>query len=56
MKNLGILEKIDGVLFFHFVNCGPFEGGPGANVSNAFLPNTILLGSSGYFLKLNALG
>ena len=35
------------------VECGPFEGGAGTNVSNIFLQNRTLLGSSGYFLKLS---
>ena len=54
-RNLGILEKIYGLLFFRFNDCKPFEGGPGANVSSAFLFNLTPLGSSGYFLKLNTL-
>ena len=28
-KNLTFLEKISGLLFFRFYDCGPFEGGPG---------------------------
>ena len=44
-----------GLLFFRFADCGSFEGGPEANVSNAFLPNATLLGSSD-FLKLGSLG
>ena len=26
-KNLGIFRKINGLLFFRFGDCGPFEGG-----------------------------
>ena len=39
------LKKINGLLFFRFYNCGPFEGEPVANVSNVLLFNTTLLGS-----------
>ena len=28
-KILTFLEKISGLLFFRFYDCGPFEGGPG---------------------------
>ena len=47
-KNWAFLEKLNGLLFFRFDNCGPFEGGHGANVSNALFFNMTLLGSSGY--------
>ena len=38
--------------FYVSTICGPFEGGPWANVSNAFLHDTALLGFSGYFLQV----
>ena len=40
---LSIFRKIKGLLFFRFDDCGQFEGGPGANVSNAFFLNSTLL-------------
>ena len=49
-KKLGAFKKINGLLFFRFDNCGPLERRPGANVTNAFLFNTNLLGSSGFFV------
>ena len=36
-KKLGVLEKINGLLFFRFDNCGHLERGHEANVSDAFL-------------------
>ena len=36
-------------------DCETFKGGPEANIYNAFLLNTTVLGSSSYFLKLNTL-
>ena len=48
-KNWAFLEKINDLLFFHFDNCESLERGHGANVSNAFLLNTNLLGSSAFF-------
>ena len=36
--------------FYVSTSCGPFERGPGPNISNAFLLNTALLGFSGNFL------
>ena len=47
-KKLYVLRKNDGLLFFCFDNCEPFEGEHEANVSNAFLCNTALLGLSGF--------
>ena len=49
-KKFGHLKKINGLLFFRFDNCGPFEGGPGT-VSNAFLLIITLLGSSSKYRK-----
>ena len=42
------------LLFLRFYNCEPFEEGPGqiADVTNAFLLNTVLVGFLGYFLPL----
>ena len=55
-KNLGIFRKINGLLFFRFGDCGPFEGGGGGtNVSNAFLLSRTLLGFSVYFLNIKYL-
>ena len=48
-KIWAFLKKINGLLVFRFYNCGLFEGGPGANISYAFLFNTTLLGSSVFF-------
>ena len=50
-----VLKKLIAYYFFvlTIVECGPFEGGAKTNLSNTFLPNRTLLGSSGYFLKLN---
>ena len=45
-KLWAFLEKNNGLLFFRFDDCGPFEKGPGTNVSNAFLLNTTSLGYS----------
>ena len=55
-KIWAFLEKTNCLLFFRFADCGPFKGGPGANVSNTFLPSATLLGSSIYCLKLHTLG
>ena len=41
--------------FCVFPVVGILEVGPGANASNAFFFNTVLLGSSDYFLQLNTL-
>ena len=48
-KIWAFLEKIYGLLFFHFYICGPFEGGSGSNASNAFPFNTTQLG----YVKFN---
>ena len=56
-KNWAFLEKRKNIYCFYVCtnHWGPFDRGPEANVSNAFLVNTTLLGSSGYFLPLNSL-
>ena len=44
-------KKNYGLSFFRFYNCGPFRRrATGANVSNAFLFNKTLLGSSIFFV------
>ena len=52
-EKFGIKKKLIAYYFFvlTIVECGPFEGGAGTNVSNALLLNRTLLGFSGYFLK-----
>ena len=54
-EKIGTKKKLIAYYFFvlTIVECGPFEGGAGTNVSNIFLLNRTLLGSSEYFLKLN---
>ena len=54
-KIWAFLEKINGLFFFRFYDYGPFEGRSAANVFNAFLLNTTLLGSLGYFLLIEHL-
>ena len=45
-ENWACLEQKSMVYFFRIDDCGPFEGSPGANVSNALLLNMTLPGSS----------
>ena len=52
-KILAFLEKIKDLSFFRFNDYGPFERGPGKNISNAFPFNMTLPGSSYCFWKLN---
>ena len=51
-KNLCLLKIIDDLLFLRFSYNEYFEGRPGANAFKAFLLDTVLLGSTGYFLQL----
>ena len=51
-KMWACFKKIIGLLFFRFDDCGPFKNGPRANISDIFLPNTILLGSLILFFEI----
>ena len=52
-KIWAFLEKNYGLLFFRFYNCGPFEGGPGAIMSQ--MPSFLMrpCWDPQLFLKLN---
>ena len=52
-KRFNVSFNNNDLLFLRFYNCRYFEGGPGANVSNAFVLNAALLGYPGYFLELD---
>ena len=55
-KSFCIFRKnYNDLLFLRFFVVGILKVGPGAKVYNAFLFNTPLLGSPGYFLQLNTL-
>ena len=56
-EKIGTKKKLIAYYFFvlTIVECGPFEGGAGTNVSNIFLLNRTLLGSSGYFFEIKYL-